>query len=143
MEFLLNLCWLSLLAPGYLLWRQRSALDRQIPTPLFLCALGCAFVLLFPVISASDDLHAMRPEIEESERAFRSANQRSCPPHVATQSAQPFLCLGSAYRTPASEQVGTALGFVPEALRPSSIPAPVGRAPPIGSPSNPLTLTSL
>jgi hypothetical protein len=143
MELFLNLCWLSLLAPGYLLWRQRSSLDRQFRTPLFLCALGCAFVLLFPVISASDDLHAMRPEIEESERAFRSANQRSCPLHVATQSAQPFFCLGSVYRMPASEQVGTALAFVPQALGNFSAPAPAGRAPPASSPSNPLTLTSL
>src|ERR1700692_785667 len=135
MELFLNLCWLSLLAPACLLWRQRSSSDREVRTLLFLCALGCAFVLLFPVISASDDLHAMRPETEESERAFRSANQRSCPPHVATQSAHPF-CSGCAYLTPASEQVGTALAFVPRTLGTFSAPARAGRAPPSALPSD-------
>jgi len=73
MELFLNLCWLSLLVPAYLLWRQRtSSTGSDNPTknsaarPLvFLCALGCVLVLLFPVISASDDLHAMRAEMEE------------------------------------------------------------------------------
>ena len=32
---------------------------------MFLSALGCALVLLFPVISATDDMHAMRAEMEE------------------------------------------------------------------------------
>jgi hypothetical protein len=129
MELFLNICWVCLLAPAYLLWRQRSASDRQAPTPLYLCALGCAFVLLFPVISASDDLHAMQPETEESERAFRGASQRSCSPHALTQSAQPFH-QGSAYLMPKFERVGTALSFVPRALRTFSTPAPAGRAPP-------------
>jgi len=83
MELFLNLCWLSLLVPAYLVWRQRpSSISledrRQRPkaSPLiFLCALGCAFVLLFPVISASDDLHAMRAEMEESSPGKRSVCQ--------------------------------------------------------------------
>jgi hypothetical protein len=134
MELFLNLCWLSLLVPAYLLWWQRSSSDRRARTPLYLCALGCAFVLLFPVISASDDLHAMRPEAEESERAFRGANQRSCAPHALTQSAQPFRP-SSAHLIPAFEQVGAALSFAPRALGTFSTPAPAGRAPP----SDPLT----
>jgi hypothetical protein len=40
-----------------------------------LFALGCALVLLFPVISASDDLHAMRAEMEDSATSKRSARQ--------------------------------------------------------------------
>ena len=129
MELFLNICWLCLLVPAYLLWRQRSASDRRSPTALYLCALGCVFVLLFPVISASDDLHAMQPETEESERAFRGANQRACAPHALTQSAQPFHP-GSAYLMPKFERVGTALPFVPRAFRTFSTPAPAGRAPP-------------
>jgi hypothetical protein len=129
MELFLNICWLCLLVPAYLLWRQRSASDRRFPTTLYLCALGCAFVLLFPVISASDDLHAMQPETEESERAFRGANQRACAPHALTQSAQPFHP-GSAYLMPKFERVGTPRPFVPRAFRTFSTPAPAGRAPP-------------
>jgi hypothetical protein len=37
--------------------------------------LGCVLVLLFPVVSASDDLHAMRPDIEESSPGKRVVRQ--------------------------------------------------------------------
>jgi hypothetical protein len=74
MELFLNLCWMSLLLPAFLLWRQRTssispdgqAKSAGVSPLVFLCILGCVFVLLFPVISASDDLHAMRAEMEES-----------------------------------------------------------------------------
>jgi hypothetical protein len=80
MELFLNLCWLSLLLPAFLLWWQRAlspARNRHtkhssVPPLVFLCVLGCALVLLFPVISASDDLHAMRTEMEESSPCKRS-----------------------------------------------------------------------
>jgi hypothetical protein len=83
MELFLNLCWLSLLAPAYLLWRQRTLLPSRsnrttrssVPPLVFLCVLGCVLVLLFPVISASDDLHAMRAEMEESSPCKRSVCQ--------------------------------------------------------------------
>jgi hypothetical protein len=87
MELFLNLCWLSLLLPAYLLWRQRScsalagrAAGRitrgsAVAPLVFLCALACAILLLFPVISASDDLHAMRAEMEESSLGKRSVSQ--------------------------------------------------------------------
>jgi len=82
MELFLNLCWLSLLVPAYLLWRERLAAAAEgrgkgpaARTLVFVCALGCALVLLFPVISASDDLHAMRAEMEESSPGKRSVSQ--------------------------------------------------------------------
>ncbi len=81
MELFLNLCWLSLLVPAYLLWRQRILCGSQGGGAgrsfVFFCALGCALILLFPVISASDDLHAMRAEMEESSRGKRSVCQAS------------------------------------------------------------------
>lgn len=40
-----------------------------------LLALGCVLVLLFPVISASDDLHAMRAEMEDSSISKRTVRQ--------------------------------------------------------------------
>jgi hypothetical protein len=42
-----------------------------------LLALGCALVLLFPVISASDDLHVMRAEMEDSSISKRTVRQAS------------------------------------------------------------------
>jgi len=93
MELFLNLCWLSLLLPAYLLWRQRGSTDvasraagrvsrgSAVAPLVFLCALACAILLLFPVISASDDLHAMRAEMEEFSLGKRSVS------HAATDSA--------------------------------------------------------
>jgi len=83
MELFLNLCWLSLLVPAFLLWRVRTAsispdhrTKRPAASPLvFLCVLGCGLVLLFPVISATDDLRAMRAQMEESSPGKRGVCQ--------------------------------------------------------------------
>jgi len=77
MELLLNLAWLLLALPAYWLW-QRSFHTRaqgRLGSLQCLLALGCLLVLLFPVISATDDLHAMRAEMEESSPGKRSARQ--------------------------------------------------------------------
>jgi hypothetical protein len=65
MELLLNLFWLTiaLLAVG-LWWRARSE-QRCNRLPQFV-VLSCVLVLLFPVVSVTDDLHPIRPEMEES-----------------------------------------------------------------------------
>ena len=79
MEFLLNLAWLLLALPAYLLWRDsRTAHDgRRFASLQILLALGCMIVILFPVISATDDLRAMRTEMEESPASKRSVCQKS------------------------------------------------------------------
>jgi hypothetical protein len=76
-ELLLNLAWMLLALPAYWMWRQdESARAARRVTPLqCLLALGCALILLFPVISASDDLHAMRAEMEESASSKRTVRQ--------------------------------------------------------------------
>jgi hypothetical protein len=138
MELFLNLCWLSLLLPAWLLWRQRtSSIDSVNPgqssgaRPLvFVCALGCALILLFPVISASDDLHAMRSEMEESKRASRHASHCGCTSHAPAHASQPIL-LSAASLTPEFAHVGTVLQFESQTLGIFSAPAPTGRAPPL------------
>jgi hypothetical protein len=74
MELLLNLAWVLLALPGYWLWR-RGAGSRPVSALQGLLALGCVLVLLFPVISASDDLHAMRAEMEDSSISKRTVRQ--------------------------------------------------------------------
>ena len=77
MELLLNLAWLLLVLPAYWFWR-RSLATRGLGKPSSLqclLALGCLIVLLFPVISATDDLHAMRAEMEESSPGKRGVRQ--------------------------------------------------------------------
>jgi hypothetical protein len=69
MELLLNLFWLTLALPAAWLLK-----NKAVPAPKSLritrfrpfLLMACVLTLLFPVVSASDDLHAMRPEIEES-----------------------------------------------------------------------------
>jgi hypothetical protein len=138
MELFLNLCWLSLLAPAWLLWRRRtSSTDsaRQTVSPLlFLGVLGCAFVLLFPVISATDDLHAMRPEMEESERAFRHAGQCTRHLHAPIHPSQPALPIAASV-TVAFEPIGTTLPSMTPPLGSISTSNSAGRAPPIDYPT--------
>jgi len=68
MELLLNILWLMLVVPATWLWLRDPAhsnnsggLIRVRPLLLLVCVL----TLLFPVVSATDDLHAMRSEMEE------------------------------------------------------------------------------
>lgn len=79
MELLLNLAWLLLALPAYWLWRQDSSarVARSVSSRQCVFALGCVLVLLFPVISASDDLHAMRAEMEESATSKRASRHAS------------------------------------------------------------------
>jgi hypothetical protein len=78
MELVLNLVWLTLALPAFWLWRRKSVFaqghgrfDRVRPFLL----LGCVLMLLFPVVSATDDLHAMRQEMEESSPSKRVVKQ--------------------------------------------------------------------
>ena len=73
LELLLNLCWLLLIGPGAYLWLRRRG--RSQPLFQFSIALACLLFLLFPVISASDDLHAMQQEMEESSPSKRALKQ--------------------------------------------------------------------
>jgi len=79
MELLLNLAWLLLALPAFWLWRvSRGAIaGRRLTTLQCLLSLGCVLVVLFPVISATDDLRAMRAEMEESPSTKRHVCQKS------------------------------------------------------------------
>jgi len=77
MELLLNLAWMLLALPACWLWRRDagSRAARGVNALQCVLALGCVLVLLFPVISASDDLHAMRAEMEDSSISKRTVRQ--------------------------------------------------------------------
>jgi hypothetical protein len=80
MELLLNLLWLALALPAIWIWRRESAQAThssgysRLRSPLLLI---CVLVVLFPVISATDDLHPMRTEMEESSPFKRTVKQSS------------------------------------------------------------------
>jgi hypothetical protein len=67
MELLLNLVWVMLAVPAFWLWRlaKNSPSTSKYSSYCWL-TLACILILLFPVVSATDDLQAMRPEMEES-----------------------------------------------------------------------------
>ena len=75
MEVLLNLVWMLLALPAWWLWRRRAHHPEAGPWQCLL-ALACLLVLLFPVISASDDLSAVRAEMEEN-GASRTASVKA------------------------------------------------------------------
>jgi hypothetical protein len=79
MELLLNLTWLLLALPAYWLWcgSRSSHPARKLTSRQCLLALGCMLAVLFPVVSATDDLRAMRTEMEESPASKRTIRQAS------------------------------------------------------------------
>ena len=138
MELLLNLFWLALALPAAWLLKKtiQSAPAQGSPAIGLLRSavlLACVLTLLFPVVSASDDLHAMRPEIEESgtkrvsrhAAANRSVVSRS---GVGTCSALPVLLLPFSLNTEISRLVSVPEFFLPDL-------APVGPRSSRGPPS--------
>jgi hypothetical protein len=81
-----------------------------------LFALGCALILLFPVISATDDLHAMRVEMDESsKRNVRHAfNDKSCGSHCRWHNSPVVMAASMA-------TISSACAWL-ELLPPQSIP---------------------
>jgi hypothetical protein len=117
MELLLNLLWLTLALPALWLWRRESVFahghlaqghrrfDRVRPC----LDLSCILMLLFPVVSATDDLHAMRQEMEESsssKRVVKAAVDKS--PTGLIAGAQPALISFASF-CPSPEACGQVL----------------------------------
>ena len=63
MELLLNLFWVMLAIPAALIWWRERRFARNLGHLCFspsLVSLVCLLALLFPVVSATDDMQAMR-----------------------------------------------------------------------------------
>jgi hypothetical protein len=65
-EPLLNIAWLMLILPSVLIWRREpkriSPYLHRAQSCVLLC---CLLALLFPVVSATDDLCALQRDVEE------------------------------------------------------------------------------
>jgi hypothetical protein len=130
MELLLNLAWLLLAIPAWWLWRGRAP-ERKFSSLHCLLALGCMLVLLFPVVSATDDLCAMRAEMEESPAGKRAIRQASSERPLAWKWQSPPALAAATISFAVNLQ-----GWQPMPLFGSSVPAPptierAGRAPPV------------
>jgi hypothetical protein len=133
MELLLNLAWILLVLPGYWLWRRSTDSSGECCASSRQCllSLGCALVLLFPVISATDDLHAMRDEMEESsvsKRAVRPAGEKHSA-WVNRLQGSPALA-ATANWLPAFESQILPISFSYVATHPKGWSSNAGRAPP-------------
>ena len=130
MELLLNLAWLLLAVPAYCVWRGRGGARRGTSLQCLL-ALGCVLVVLFPIISATDDLLVMRNEIEESPASKRNLRQIS---GESSGPANPNLHAPAALASPATS-IQLEAGLLPAARRPVVLPVATSvetsdRAPP-------------
>lgn len=132
MELLLNLAWLLLAIPAYWLWRgsRMASAGRRFNSLQCLLALGSMLVMLFPVISATDDLRAMRTEMEEAPTSKHAVRQASADKSSPWKSQSPPALAG----TTISLILGDA-GWLPVILSAFSVPAAPpngrsGRAPP-------------
>jgi hypothetical protein len=135
MELVLNLLWLLLVLPAYFLWRSapEARSRRWFSSRQCLLALVCVLVLLFPVISATDDLHAMRAEMEESSanrKNMRAAgHDRGSPWNSHWQS--PAILLASGSLVPFCNEGRLERNCVSRSLPAAPASLCFGRAPPV------------
>jgi hypothetical protein len=76
MELLLNLAWIVMALAAFCLFLRNRRVSSQLPRVQYgkaLLALACVLVLLFPVISASDDLHPTQAVLEDATKRMQQA----------------------------------------------------------------------
>jgi len=73
MENFLNSCWLLLALAALLAWHFQTTQARRQNQRLQFVALLCVLALMFPVISATDDLHPAPQAIEDSSKRTQKA----------------------------------------------------------------------
>jgi hypothetical protein len=74
MEVFLNSIWLVVAIGAFLFWQtEREPEHREHNSRYRFLALACALILLFPVISLTDDLHAEQAAMEDSSRSVMKA----------------------------------------------------------------------
>jgi hypothetical protein len=92
MELFLNIFWFAITIAGVMLWRTRWTREyrvrRHAPWREW-TAFVCSMVLLFFVVSLTDDLHAELMLIEECSSSRRHAACVACPHHSSPESRNP------------------------------------------------------
>lgn len=134
MELFLNLAWVLLALPAYWLWRSAPTAQNQRRFSSLQCllALASVLVLLFPVVSATDDLLAMRTEMEESapvKRTIRQAGTDRC--SICNSRFQgPAVLLATAVSFALDNRRPLTTRNAPLFVRATPSISPPGRAPP-------------
>jgi hypothetical protein len=138
MELLLNLFWLTLTLPALWLWRRGSVFAqgrRRFDRMRSCLLLSCVLMLLFPVVSATDDLHALGQEMEES-----SSSKRLVKPAASDKSSTGLnnggvlpAIVSSASSTPSDEACGQVSVEFVLLLETAQFNQRTARAPPLSS----------
>ena len=128
MELLLNLFWLLLIGPGGYLWLRERRRAKSLFQ--FSIALACLLFLLFPVISASDDLHAIRQEMEESSPSKRALKQVAKRVPGQDSSAPPAQLTPAIEILPCNQVCGDVPQFLDAATHSAHAHLPFSRPPP-------------
>ncbi|SRR5579883_2851747 len=131
MELLLNLVWAAVAIFAYAVYAvgNRSWRTAGVRSAQAVVALACALVLLFPVISASDDLHPTEAVVEDAAKRMPSGLTGQTLVHhsplalIACVPAVFLLFGGPDFQAP------VAAYFQPAPLRRAASPEE-GRAPP-------------
>jgi hypothetical protein len=131
MELLLNFAWLLLALPAYWLWldARDAATGRRLTALQYLFSLACVLVLLFPIISATDDLRAMRADMEESPHKISICQKSTDKHYFGKWQSQPALASFSSSQIPTNQAwpVAPTSAF---SLPPAPTVAAPSRAPP-------------
>jgi hypothetical protein len=137
MELFLNTFWFAITIAGVILWRTRWTREyrirRHAPWREW-TAFVCSMVLLFFVVSLTDDLHAELMLIEECSSSRRHAACVACPHHSSPESrtaTHPCAVLAS------GPNFGSLAFVIPVFLAPEirqsllDLQSTFGRAPPV------------
>jgi hypothetical protein len=136
MELLLNLAWVLVAIAAVVLWlrpKRRGLSAGRVSLFLQSVALACALAVLFPAISATDDLHAAQLAVEAQDvarKVLRSMNTVSSSSAVDWLHFLPAFLLLAVMMAPCHRFVRTVSEcslFVLEAVSFSSL---ISRAPP-------------
>jgi len=101
MELFLNIVWVTLGATAiFAFFRNLRTVssEERIPRGQALLAIACVFVLLFPFVSASDDLHPTQAVFEDSSKRFQQ--NLALVVHAQAVPVVPFLLLFVAATAP-------------------------------------------
>jgi hypothetical protein len=95
MDLVLNLVWVMLALASFVAWRKHSCTGPRARVVTSLLALGCLLILIFPVISASDDLHYSELAAEDatSSRKILQALQVEKAPTQAVHLSAPAIAV--------------------------------------------------
>ena len=135
LELLTNLLWVLLGIPAWFLWRRdcgKPAPKRWFHVAGPAVVLGAALVLLFPFVSATDDMHAIGPDMEESSSPRRSVSDGRGGKNLASAQHAPVAfraCAATA--NPSFEAVGVVRTASTHSPEPVHLSRYSGRAPPV------------